>query len=70
MMFLLIMLLQGIWLPLHGYSYESTPFWAGIFMLPLTAGFVIMGPSRAGCRTNTVHGCSPLPACSLLPSRS
>ena len=43
-MFLLIMLLQGIWLPLHGYSYESTPFWAGIFMLPLTAGFVIMGP--------------------------
>ncbi len=44
MMFLLIMLLQGVWLPLHGYSYESTPFWAGIFMLPLTAGFVIMGP--------------------------
>jgi MFS family permease len=44
MMFLLIMLLQGIWLPLHGYSYESTPFWAGVFMLPLTAGFVIMGP--------------------------
>jgi MFS family permease len=43
-MFLLIMLLQGIWLPLHGYSYESTPFWAGVFMLPLTAGFVVMGP--------------------------
>jgi len=43
-MFLLIMLLQGIWLPLHGYSYESTPFWGGVFMLPLTAGFVIMGP--------------------------
>jgi EmrB/QacA subfamily drug resistance transporter len=43
-MFLLIMLLQGIWLPLNGYSYESTPFWAGVFMLPLTAGFVIMGP--------------------------
>jgi MFS family permease len=43
-MFLLIMLLQGIWLPLHGYSYESTPFWAGVFMLPLTAGFMIMGP--------------------------
>jgi MFS family permease len=38
------MLLQGIWLPLHGYSYESTPFWGGIFMLPLTVGFVIMGP--------------------------
>ena len=44
MMFMLIMLLQGIWLPLRGYSYESTPLWGGIFMLPLTAGFVIMGP--------------------------
>jgi MFS family permease len=44
LMFMLIMLLQGIWLPLHGYSYESTPFWGGIFMLPLTVGFVIMGP--------------------------
>ena len=43
-MLLLIMLLQGIWLPLHGYSYESTPLWAGIFMLPLTVGFVVMGP--------------------------
>jgi EmrB/QacA subfamily drug resistance transporter len=43
-MFLLILLLQGIWLPLQGYSYESTPFWAGVFMLPLTAGFLIMGP--------------------------
>ena len=37
MMFMLIFLLQGIWLPLHGYSYSSTPFWAGIYMLPLTA---------------------------------
>ena len=44
MMFMLIMLLQGIWLPLHGYSYESTPFWAGIYMLPLTIGVIIMGP--------------------------
>lgn len=44
MMFMLILLLQGIWLPLHGYSYESTPFWAGIYMLPLTAGIAIMGP--------------------------
>jgi EmrB/QacA subfamily drug resistance transporter len=43
-MIVLILLLQGIWLPLHGYSYESTPFWAGVFMLPLTIGFVIMGP--------------------------
>lgn len=44
MMFMLILLLQGIWLPLHGYSYESTPFWAGIYMLPLTVGIAIMGP--------------------------
>ena len=44
LMFMLILLLQGIWLPLHGYSYASTPFWAGIYMLPLTAGIVIMGP--------------------------
>jgi MFS family permease len=44
MMFMLILLLQGIWLPLHGYSYSSTPFWAGIYMLPLTAGIIIMGP--------------------------
>jgi len=43
-MIILIILLQGIWLPLHGYSFESTPFWAGIYMLPLTVGFVIMGP--------------------------
>ncbi|HMK53918.1 MAG TPA: MFS transporter [Methanobacteriaceae archaeon] len=44
MMFMLILLLQGIWLPLHGYSYESTPFWAGVYMIPLTIGISIMGP--------------------------
>ncbi|HML05465.1 MAG TPA: MFS transporter, partial [Methanobacterium sp.] len=43
-MFMLILLLQGIWLPLHGYSYESTPFWAGVYMLPLSLGVIIMGP--------------------------
>ncbi len=43
-MIMLIILLQGIWLPLHGYSYSSTPFWAGIFMIPLSIGFVISGP--------------------------
>ncbi len=42
--FLLIMWLQGIWLPLHGYKFEDTPLWAGIYMLPLTVGFVIAGP--------------------------
>jgi len=44
MQFMLIIWLQGIWLPLHGYSYSSTPLWAGIYMLPLTAGFLIAGP--------------------------
>jgi MFS family permease len=42
--FMLIIWLQGIWLPLHGYSFESTPLWAGIYMLPLTFGFLIAGP--------------------------
>ncbi|MGP4014665.1 MFS transporter [Saccharopolyspora sp. 5N708] len=44
LMFILIIWLQGIWLPQHGYSFESTPLWAGIYMLPLTIGFVIAGP--------------------------
>jgi len=43
-MIMLVILLQGIWLPLHGYSYEVTPFWAGIFMIPLSIGTVITGP--------------------------
>src|SRR3984885_4683182 len=43
--FMLIIWLQGIWLPLHGYSFESTPLWAGIYMLPLTLGFLIAGPA-------------------------
>lgn len=42
--FMLIIWLQGIWLPLHGYDFEDTPLWAGIFMLPLTLGFLIAGP--------------------------
>jgi MFS family permease len=42
--FMLIIWLQGIWLPQHGYSFEKTPFWAGIYMLPLTAGMLIAGP--------------------------
>ena len=43
--FMLIIWLQGIWLPLHGYDYADTPLWAGIFLLPLTAGFLIAGPT-------------------------
>jgi MFS family permease len=44
MQFMLIIWLQGIWLPLHGYDYSVTPLWAGIFLLPLTAGFLLAGP--------------------------
>jgi MFS family permease len=43
--FTLIIWLQGIWLPQHGYSFSQTPLWAGIYMLPLTAGFLIAGPA-------------------------
>ncbi len=42
--FMLIIWLQGIWLPQHGYSFESTPLWAGVYMLPITAGFLVSGP--------------------------
>ena len=44
LMFMLIIWLQGIWLPLHGYSFATTPLWAGIAMLPLTVGMLIAGP--------------------------
>lgn len=42
--FILVIWLQGVWLPLHGYSFEETPLWAGIYMLPMMVGFFIMGP--------------------------
>src|SRR3954468_6690803 len=42
--FILIIWLQGIWLPQHGYSFEQTPLWAGIYMLPLTVGFLVSAP--------------------------
>ena len=42
--FVLIIWLQGIWLPLHGYDFSDTPLWAGIFLLPLTAGILVSGP--------------------------
>ena len=44
LMFMLIIWLQGIWLPLHGYDFARTPLWAGLAMLPLTAGFLVSGP--------------------------
>jgi MFS family permease len=43
--FILIIWLQGIWLPEHGYSFAETPLWAGIYMLPLIAGFLVAGPA-------------------------
>jgi MFS family permease len=44
LMFILVIWLQGIWLPEHGYSFARTPLWAGIFMLPLSAGFLVAAP--------------------------
>jgi MFS family permease len=44
LMFMLIIWLQGIWLPEHGYSFARTPLWAGIYMIPLTVGFLVSGP--------------------------
>jgi MFS family permease len=43
--FMLIIWLQGIWLPLHGYDFAQTPLWAGIYMLPMTIGFLVAGPA-------------------------
>ncbi|MDH6131850.1 MFS family permease [Kitasatospora sp. MAA4] len=60
--FMLIIWLQGIWLPLHGYDYADAPLWAGIFLLPLTAGFLVAGPlcgylsDRLGVRYFTTGG--------------
>ncbi|HEV2636270.1 MAG TPA: MFS transporter [Actinocrinis sp.] len=57
--FMLIIWLQGIWLPLHGYSYSETPLWAGIYLVPLTIGFLVAGPAagrlsdRLGARGHT-----------------
>jgi MFS family permease len=45
LMFTLVIWLQGIWLPEHGYSFARTPLWAGIYMLPLTFGFLAAGPA-------------------------
>jgi MFS family permease len=44
LMFMLIIWLQGIWLPEHGYNFADTPLWAGIYMLPLTFGMLFSGP--------------------------
>ncbi len=51
---MLIILLQGIWLPLHGYMLKSTPFWSGIYLTPMLVGFVVMGPISG--RISDKHG--------------
>ena len=81
LMFMLIIWLQGIWLPLHGYAFSVTPLWAGIAMLPLTLGFLIAGPvsgilsDRYGARPFATGGHArhrgvPRPSSSSSPSTS
>jgi MFS family permease len=71
MQFMLIIWLQGIWLPLHGYSYSQTPLWAGIYLIPLTIGFLVSAPlsgilsDKFGAKAFTVGG-SLLTAASFL----
>jgi MFS family permease len=68
LMFILIIWLQGIWLPLHGYDFARTPLYAGIYMLPLTVGFLTAGPisgilsDRYGARPFATGG---MVACAL-----
>jgi hypothetical protein len=59
LMIMLIVLLQGIWLPLHGYSFESTPFWAGIFMIPMTFGAFLAGPLSGWLSDKREQECLP-----------
>jgi len=53
--FMLIIWLQGIWLPEHGYSFARTPCGAGIYMVPLTVGFFIAGPVSGVSRIGTAR---------------
>ncbi len=72
LMFMLIIWLQGIWLPLHGYAFSVTPLWAGIAMLPLTLGFLVAGPvsgvlsDRYGARPFATGGMLGSAVCFLL----
>ncbi|MGH7902986.1 MAG: MFS transporter [Candidatus Dormibacteraceae bacterium] len=69
---MLIIWLQGIWLPLHGYSFAETPLWAGIYLIPMLAGFMIMGPlsgwmsDRLGARGLSTAGMAVSAAAFLL----
>jgi MFS family permease len=62
--FILIIWLQGIWLPLHGYSFSRTPLWAGIYMVPLTVGFFFSGPLSG--RLADRHGPRPFATIGLI----
>ena len=62
--FMLVIWLAGIWLPLHGYDFEVTPLWAGIYMLPLTAGFLIAGPISG--KLSDRYGARPFATAGLL----
>jgi len=62
--FILIIWLQGVWLPLHGYSFSRTPLWAGIYMVPLTVGFFISGPLSG--RLADRHGPRPFATIGLI----
>ncbi len=72
LMFMLIIWLQGIWLPLHGYDFARTPLWAGLAMLPLTAGFLTAGPisgfltDRYGARPFATGGMIGTAVCFVL----
>ena len=72
LMFTLIIWLQGIWLPLHGYAFDRTPLWAGLAMMPLTAGFILGGPAsgfltdRFGARPFATGGMVGSAVCFLL----
>ena len=62
--FMLVIWLAGIWLPLHGYDFTVTPLWAGIYMMPLTAGFLIAGPISG--RLSDRYGARPFATAGLL----
>ena len=70
--FMLIIWLQGIWLPQHGYDFSQTPLWAGIYMIPLTVGFLVSGPvsgiaaDRIGARGIATTGLLGAGVCYLL----
>src|SRR6201982_2951052 len=75
MQFMLIIWLQGIWLPLHGYTYDQTPLWAGIYLIPLTIGFLLAAPlsgvlsDKFGAKAFTIGGGAVAAAAFSVPRR-